>query len=69
MPDFQKKGFGTFIMNQLEEDIGKQYDKAEIDASLPACKLYSNRGYKTIDYGIWECAGDVIQVYEIMEKK
>ncbi len=69
LPDFQRKGFGTFIMNQLEEEIGKQYDKAEIDASLPACKLYYNRGYKTIDHGIWECAGGVIQVYEIMEKK
>lgn len=69
LPDFQGKGFGTFIMNQLEAEIGKQYDKAEIDASLPACILYYNRGYKTIEHGIWECAGGVIQVYEIMEKK
>lgn len=68
-PDFQGKGFGTFIMNQLEEEIGKRYDKAEIDASLPACKLYYNRGFKTIDHGIWECADGVIQVYEIMEKQ
>lgn len=68
-PDFQRKGFGTFIMNQLEEEIGKHYDRAEIDASLPACKLYYNLGYKTIEHGIWECAGGVIQVYEIMEKK
>lgn len=69
LPDFQGKGFGTFIMNQLETEIGKQYDKAEIDASLPACKLYYNRGYKTIDHGVWECADGVIQVYEIMEKR
>lgn len=68
-PDFQGKGFGTFIMDQLETEIGKQYDKAEIDASLPACKLYYHRGYKTIDHGIWECADGVLQVYEIMEKK
>lgn len=69
LPEFQGKGFGTFIMKKLEEEIGKQYDKAELDASLPACKLYYNLGYKTIDHGILECAGGVILVYEIMEKK
>lgn len=69
LPDFQGKGFGTYIMAQLEAEIGKQYHKAEIDASLPACKLYYNRGYKTVDHGIWECANGVIQVYEIMEKQ
>lgn len=69
LPDFQGKGFGTFIMDQLEEELRKQYDTAEIDASLPACRLYYDRGYKTTDHGIWECAGGVIQVYEIMEKR
>ena len=69
LPEFQGKGFGTFIMKKLEEEIGKQYDKAELDTSLPACKLYYNLGYKTIDHGILECAGGVILVYEIMEKK
>ena len=68
LPEFQGKGFGTYIMQQLEGEIGKRYDKAKIDASLPACKLYYNMGYKTVDHGIWECAGGVIQVYEIMEK-
>ena len=69
LPEFQGKGFGTFIMKKLEEKIVKQYDMAELDASLPACKLYYNLGYKTIDHGILECAGGVILVYEIMEKK
>lgn len=69
LPEFQGKGFGTFIMKKLEEEIIKQYDKAELDASLPACRLYYNLGYKTIDHGILECAGGVIMVYEIMEKK
>ncbi len=68
LPQYQGNGFGTYIMNQLEEMIGKKYDKAEIDASLPACKMYYNRRYKTVDHGIWECANGVIQIYEIMEK-
>lgn len=68
LPKFQKKGYGTFIMNQLEEMIKVRYDYVDIDASLPACRLYSHLGYKTVDHGIWECENGVIQVYEIMKK-
>ncbi len=69
LPKFQKKGYGTFIMNRLEELIGKNYDYADIDASLPACRLYAHLGYQTVDHGIWECKNNVIQVYEIMKKQ
>lgn len=68
LPKYQGKGYGTYIMHQLESVIAKKYNKAEIDASLPACGLYAKLGYKTVDHGIWNCANDVIQVYEIMEK-
>jgi len=69
LPACQGNGFGTYIMNQLETVIGKKYAQAEIDSSLPACKIYYNRGYRTIDHGVWKCANGVIQVYEIMEKE
>ena len=69
LPQYQKKGYGTFIINQLEEIIKEEYDYVDIDASLPACRLYSNLGYQTIDHGIWECKNGVIQVYEIMKKE
>lgn len=68
-PKFQKKGYGTFIMNRLEEMIKEQYDDAYIEASLPACRLYAHLGYQTVDHGIWECKNGVIQVYEIMKKQ
>lgn len=68
-PKFQGKGYGTCIMNQLEELISKNYDTVDIDASLPACRLYQRLGYETVDHGIWECKNGVIQVYEIMKKK
>ncbi len=69
LPEFQRNGYGTFIMNRLEKMIKEQYDYAAIDASLPACRLYAHLGYQTVDHGIWECKNDVIQVYEIMEKQ
>ncbi len=69
LPEFQRKGYGTFIMNRLEDRIKEQYEFAEIDASLPACKLYAKIGYQTVDHGIWKCNNGVIQVYEMMRKK
>lgn len=69
LPGFQKKGYGTFLMRQLEDKIKEQYDFVDIDASLPACRLYAHLGYQTVDHGIWECENGVIQVYEIMKKQ
>lgn len=68
LPECQGKGFGTFIMNRLEQEIGKKYKMAELDASLPACRLYYKLGYQTKDHGVWDCAKGVTQIYEIMEK-
>lgn len=47
LPQYQKKSYGTFIMNRLEEMIKETYDDVKIDASLPACGLYSHLGYQT----------------------
>lgn len=69
LPEFQRKGFGSFIMGQLEDKIKEQYDYADIDASLPAYNLYARLGYQTIDHGSWDCNNGVIQVYEIMKKQ
>ena len=55
--------------SSLKELICEQYDYADIDAFLPACRLYQHLGYQTIDHGVWECKNDVIQVYEIMKKQ
>ena len=56
-------------MNQLEGMIKEKYDYVDIDASLPACRLYTHLGYQTVDHGIWEFKNGVIQVYEIMKKQ
>lgn len=63
------RGYGTFIMNQLEGMIKERDDYVDIDASLPACRFYTHLGYQTVDHGIWEFKNGVIQVYEIMKKQ
>ena len=69
LPSFQKRGFGSHIMNCLENEISKKYDTAVLDASLPAVCLYEHRGYKTVGHGVHELENGAKLVYEIMEKK
>lgn len=69
LPDYQKQGFGSKIMDCLEAEISKQYDTVFLEASLPAVFLYEHRGYKTTGHGAYELKNNVKLVYEIMEKK
>ena len=67
-PEYQKQGYGSYIMQCLENEISLNYDTVCLDASLPASHLYENRGYKTIKHEQWSVENDVILVYGIMEK-
>lgn len=68
LPEFQGKGYGSFMMQCLEEEIGAKYHTVRLDASLPARELYEHRGYHTIKHEKWKVENDVMLVYEIMEK-
>ncbi len=68
-PKHQGKGYGTFIMKSIENEIVKKHDKAHLDASLPASKLYERLGYKTVKHEKYPVENGVILVYEIMEKE
>lgn len=68
-PEMQGHGYGSFIMQCLEEKITQEYETAELDASLPACMLYEKRGYKTVTHGKCPVENGVVLVYEVMEKK
>ena len=68
LPNYQKQGYGSKIMDCLEEDISKKYDTVLLEASLSAVCLYEHGGYKTVGHGIYELQNDVKLVYEIMEK-
>ena len=69
LPDYQKQGCGSRIMDCLETAILKKYDTILLDASLSAVCLYEHRGYQTVGHGMIELQDDVKLVYEIMEKK
>lgn len=69
LPEYQKKGYGTFIMKTIETQIGEKYDKAYLDASLPAAALYEKLGFCTKKHEHYPVANGVILVYEVMEKE
>lgn len=69
LPEFQKKGYGTYIMRQLEERIAKEHETAVLDSSLPAFGLYEKLGYQVIRREEMPLWNDAVLVYEVMEKK
>lgn len=69
LPKLQGQGYGSYIMQTLENEIAKKYDRVYLDASLPASKLYEHRGYNTISHETWTVENDVVLVYEVMEKQ
>ena len=64
----QRKGYGSYIMQCLEDEIALKYDKSILDASLPASILYEKRGYRTKKHEKWIAENGAVLVYEIMEK-
>ena len=69
LPEFQGQGFGGMIMDELEKEIFASYNYCELDASLPACIFYENRGYKTVKHIKYDIGDGAFMIYEIMRKK
>ena len=68
LPEYERQGFGTIIMEHLEEEIFKEYDYCELDASLPAAVFYEHRGYRTIEHRKHDIGYGEVMIYEIMRK-
>ena len=61
LPKYQKKGYGTFIMKQIEEEICEKYDKVYLDASLPAASFYEKMGFFTIRHEKYPVENEVME--------
>lgn len=68
-PDLHGMGYGSIILNGLEEMISESFDTAQLDASIPALLFYEHRGYKTSHHEKLVCEGGCILVYDVMEKR
>lgn len=66
-PEYQGRGYGSYIMSCIEDEISPNYSTAYLDSSLPAARFYDKRGYKTVRHEEIT-AGNSILVYEIMQR-
>lgn len=69
LPEYQGRGYGTLIVNRIEAEIAKKYEKAYLDASLPAVRLYEKLGYKSVKHERHPVSHNVALVYEVMVKQ
>lgn len=69
LPKYQKRGCGTYIIKSIEAEIADKYDKAWLEASLPAALLYEKLGFVTIKHEQYCMKNGDVLVYEIMEKR
>lgn len=69
LPEYEGKGFGSVIMEHLEEEIFKEYDYCDLDASLPAAIFYEHRGYHTVEHRKHDIGDGEVMIYEIMRKE
>lgn len=67
-PQYQGRGYGSYIMHCLENQISLLYDRVYLDASLPASRFYENRGYQTTKHESCNVENGKILVYEMMVK-
>ena len=47
LPEYQGRGYGSVIMQQLEGMVFRTYRIVKLDSSLPAFGMYLKRGYKS----------------------
>ena len=68
LPEYQKKGYGSRLMDLLEDRVFQKYQTVHIDASFPAESMYLKRGYRIKTYEIIETEGGDYLCYHTMEK-
>lgn len=69
LPEYERNGYGSVIMDHLENDIFSEYDTCMLDASLPAALFYEHRGYTTVEHRTHDIGNGEVMIYEIMRKK
>ena len=68
LPQHQGKGYGTQLMDFLENKISEQYDSIILDSSLPGFNIYIKRGYKQREFLEEPVENGRILFYPVMTK-
>lgn len=68
LPGYQGRGYGSAIMDFLEQKIISENGVAWLDSSLPAGKFYHSRGYVTKEHREYDLENGKVLEYEVMRK-
>ena len=69
LPEYQRKGYGSRLMDLLEARIFENYPKVHVDASFPAECMYLKRGYQITSYEKIKTKNGDFLCYHTMEKE
>ncbi len=69
LPEYQGKGYGSFLTEFAEKKISENYDEIILCASFAAKKFYSDRGYREYFYDTIETDNGDFLCYDMMKKK
>ena len=68
LPGYQGRGYGSQLMDFAEQMIRRESDTVIFDASLPAKKMYLQRGYRSTAYQTIETDNGDYLCYDVMER-
>jgi GNAT superfamily N-acetyltransferase len=68
LPEYQGKGYGTVIMDALEDKIAEDNTSCFIEAAMPSYEFYLKRGYKPTRYFQYEVENNRKLYYYEMDK-
>lgn len=69
LPQYQRNGYGTEMLDYVESIIAKTYSEICLDASLPAKKIYMRRGYEETEYHTIHAPYNDFLCYDLMVKR
>ncbi|MBE9908866.1 GNAT family N-acetyltransferase [Enterococcus casseliflavus] len=65
-PEAQNQGYGTLMLNRIENLIFQKHDFVVLEAVVSAARMYERRGYRTINHEKLIISESAIVTYEIM---
>jgi GNAT superfamily N-acetyltransferase len=68
LPRYQGRGYGSQLMDFAEQMIRRESDTVILDASLPAKKMYLQRGYRSTAHQTIETDNGDYLCYDVMER-
>lgn len=68
LPEYQRRGYGSQLMDMLETKAFEKNQVIHIDASFPAERMYLRRGYQIVSFEKIETQNGDFLCYHTMEK-